>query len=383
METCDVLIVGGGPAGSTCARALRDAGLDVLLADKSPFPRGKPCAGWITPPAIERVGLDVDDYRRRRVLQPITGFRVGRIGGPETHVRYGRTVSFGIRRFEFDDYLLRRCGVPLRLEYPIEAIRRSEGRWIVNDEIRASVLVGAGGHFCPVAREVRLALNLDPARGMGDEPSVVVAQEAEFPIPAEHRGRVDVDPEVPQLFFCGDLAGYGWCFRTGDFLNVGLGRFDRRHLTRHVAEFVDFLAERGTVRFPIPQRMSGHAYRLYERRPPPPAAAGVLLVGDAAGLAHPQSGEGILPAIESGTLAAQTILEAGDCYGADDLASYADRLTARLGPPRGRSLATRLPNGVLRLLGGRLLGNRTFVRRVVLDRWFLRRSGRQVGQGSP
>ncbi len=52
METCDVLIAGGGPAGSTCAWALRQAGLDVIVADKAIFPRDKVCAGWITPQVV-------------------------------------------------------------------------------------------------------------------------------------------------------------------------------------------------------------------------------------------------------------------------------------------------------------------------------------------
>ena len=53
MDSCDVLIVGGGPAGSTCARQLAKAGCDVLVMDKSAFPRDKVCAGWITPAVIE------------------------------------------------------------------------------------------------------------------------------------------------------------------------------------------------------------------------------------------------------------------------------------------------------------------------------------------
>ena len=50
--TCDALIVGGGPAGSSCARQLRRAGLDVLIMDKQEFPRDKVCAGWITPAVV-------------------------------------------------------------------------------------------------------------------------------------------------------------------------------------------------------------------------------------------------------------------------------------------------------------------------------------------
>ncbi len=63
MDTCDVLIVGGGPAGSSCAWGLRSSGLDVVVADRKAFPRDKVCAGWITPQVIESLDIDLDDYR--------------------------------------------------------------------------------------------------------------------------------------------------------------------------------------------------------------------------------------------------------------------------------------------------------------------------------
>src|SRR5262245_7616798 len=110
MESCDVLIVGGGPAGSSCARRLRDAGLDVLIRDRASFPRDKPCAGWLTPGVIETLGLDVREYAAGRTLQTFTGFWTGRIDGRAVLTRYERPVSFGIRRCEFDHYLLERSG---------------------------------------------------------------------------------------------------------------------------------------------------------------------------------------------------------------------------------------------------------------------------------
>src|SRR5262249_6977156 len=151
--TCDVLIVGGGPAGSSCAWALARAGCDVVVMDGKTFPRDKVCAGWITPQVIEDLDLDVDDYRRARTLQPITAFRTGLIVDADAvETVYDRPVSYGIRRCEFDHYLLRRSGARLWLGAPAARIRRDGARWIVNDAIAASMLVGAGGHFCPVAR---------------------------------------------------------------------------------------------------------------------------------------------------------------------------------------------------------------------------------------
>ena len=82
MQRCEVLVVGGGPSGSTCAWKLQRAGVDVLVLDRKDFPRDKICAGWVTPAVVETLGLDLEDYRRDgRTFQPITGFLTGVIGG--------------------------------------------------------------------------------------------------------------------------------------------------------------------------------------------------------------------------------------------------------------------------------------------------------------
>jgi geranylgeranyl reductase family protein len=363
MEHCDVVIVGGGPAGSACARRLVESGADVVVVDKQPFPRNKPCAGWITPQVVEEIELDSEEYARGHVFQPITAFRTGMIGRDEVETRYDKPVSYGIRRFEFDHYLLLRCGARLRLGEAVASLELSRDGWVVNGELAAPVLVGAGGHFCPVAREL--------GRVRGERTSVVAAQEVEFEIPAEERGLVDVHPERPELFFCDDLQGYGWCFRKGDFLNVGLGRVDREGLSGHVAAFCDFLRERGKLGCKLPARFAGHAYQLYESAPPKLFDERVLLVGDAAGLAYPQSGEGILPAVVSAHLAADTILNTAGRYSAADLEPYAGRIEHRLGKPRAQSAADWLPAGWLRFIAARLLATSWFSRRVVLERWFL------------
>jgi flavin-dependent dehydrogenase len=199
----------------------------------------------------------------------------------------------------------------------------------------------------------------------------VAAQEIEFAAPARDLVRGTIDPAVPELFFCPDLEGYGWCFRKGDYLNIGLGRTNPENLSTHVRQFVDFLRARGKIAGEIPARFHGHAYQLYERTQPVLCDDGVLLVGDAAGLAYPQSGEGIRPAVESGLLAARVIAEAAGDYARDALAAYPRRLTERLGTPRPRAAGDWLPASWLRLLAARLLASRQFARRVVIERWFL------------
>ncbi len=363
MRSCDALIVGGGPAGSTCAWKLRQAGLDVVVLDKAAFPRHKVCAGWITPSVVEELQLDVDDYRSSRVFQAITSFRTACLGGPEITTDYGRPVSFGIRRCEFDDYLLRRCGAAVELGEPLTSLERNGAGWVVNGCLQTPLVIGAGGHFCPVARW------LGAERQAADV--VIAAQEIEFEMDPRQAAECRVAPETPELYFCRDLEGYGWCFRKGDFLNIGLGRMDRRQISNHVADFCATLQQNGRIPGTLPGRFQGHAYLDYGHSPRKIADDGVLVIGDAAGLAYPQSGEGIRPAIESGLMAAEVISSAGGDYGRDRLAAYRDLLQERFGPRTGGSGPRNLRfSGLRRSLGRRLLSNRWFVRHVVLDRWF-------------
>lgn len=363
-ESCDALIIGGGPAGSTCARALRRAGLDVLVMDRREFPRDKVCAGWITPAVVDLLGLDVDEYRRGRVFQPITSFLTGIDGGPQVATAYGREVSFGIRRCEFDDYLLRRSGARLALGESLDSMRRSGDGWVVNDRIETRLVIGAGGHFCPVARH----LGARPGRGE----VAVAAQEIEFELDAEQQRACRIQPHTPELFFCADMKGYGWCFRKGNFLNVGLGREGGHQLSRHVQAFRVSLIAQGKIPPGTPVDFHGHAYLLYSSARRTVIDDGVLLIGDAAGLAYPQSGEGIRPAIESALMAAQSICATRGDYRRSSLAPYQDRLRARYGlrvapaPQEGVR-----PGRLKQALAGWLLGSRWFARHVVLDRWFL------------
>ena len=361
MERCDVLIVGGGPAGSSCAWALRGSGLDVAVMDRSRFPRDKVCAGWITPGLVDALDLDLADFARGRTLQAITSFRTGLLGGRPIGTRFDRTVSYGIRRCELDDYLLRRAGARLILGEAVRELVRDGSDWVVNGRLRAPMLVGAGGHACPVARLLRA--------GADDSVPVIRAQEAEFQVPEGTGGAVR--GETPELYFCPDLAGYGWLFRKGDYLNVGLGREDPRDLPGHLRRFCAWLRETGRLS-ESPAAFKGHAYRLYHGAMPSPLADGVVLIGDAAGPAHPQTGEGIRPAAESGLAAAAVIREAEGDYRGGRLTGYVDRLHARLGRP-GRGPSGWIPRPARHALGRAMLGNPWLTRRVVLEDWFLQR----------
>lgn len=363
MEYCDVLIVGGGPAGSTCAWKLREAGFDVVVMDKRPFPRDKVCAGWITPAVVNSLQLDVEDYRRHCVFQPITGFRSGPLGGRAVEISYPRPVSYGILRCEFDHYLLERAGVRQRLGEPLTRLEPENGGWVVNNNLRASLIVGAGGHFCPVARHL--------GNRPGRQERVIAAQEVEFAMTDDQQGLCQIQESRPELAFCEDLKGYAWCFRKGAFLNIGLGREDSYRLSEHVTAFIESLKRQGRIPVDIPSRLKGHAYLLYTHTPRKVTDDRVMLIGDAAGLAYPRSGEGIRPAVESGLLAARVIEAAKGCYRrAAELADYEQALAERFGS-RKPPTSSWVPEGLRQWLGQRLLTTRWFNRHVVLNRWFL------------
>ena len=186
----DVLVIGGGPAGSTLAWALRNSGLKIAIMDKEQFPRQKVCAGWVTPAVMQELDIDLDDYARGRVLQPINGFRISQIGQKQLQSHYsGEPVSYGIRRIEFDHYLLLRGHAELLAGTPFKQMERTDDGWCINGAINTRLVVGAGGHFCPVARAIG-------AKGVSE--LAVAAQEVEFEMTAAQMAECSIDAHVPE-----------------------------------------------------------------------------------------------------------------------------------------------------------------------------------------
>ena len=147
MQVADAIVVGGGPAGSSCAWKLREAGLDVLVLDRAAFPRPKLCAGWVTPEAMSDLELDPNDY-------PLSIMTFD-----ELHLHWKmlsakpKSRQHSIRRYEFDDFLLHRAGATV-LQHKVREIQRDDGDYVIDDAFRCKYLVGAGGTACPVYREL-------------------------------------------------------------------------------------------------------------------------------------------------------------------------------------------------------------------------------------
>src|SRR5438552_1491708 len=306
MERFDVLVVGAGPAGSTAAYRLAREGAAVLLADRTEFPRDKPCGGGLTMRAVRQLPFSVD---------PVVEDRSTR-------------VEFGL---DFRSHFERHTEEPLvlmtqrsRLDAFL-AERAAEAGADFRDAVKVTDLTGNGearvNGTKVAANTVLLAdgVNGLSARGVGldEERDYGVALEANIPYgvvsEARYRGRLCLElVNVP--------GGYGWVFPKGDHVNVGVGGWEREgpRLREHLARFCR--------EYDIPEdRLEDlRGYRLPLARPRARVTKDrVALLGDAAGLVDPLTGDGIYEAFLSAKLAAEAIL-------ADDLERYGDELRRSL-----------------------------------------------------
>ena len=296
-EHFDVLILGGGPAGSTCARVLVAGGARVAVIDRAEFPRVKLCAGWLSPAIWDVLELAPSEYPRG--LWEWQTCHVHFRGADHAIPCHG----WFIRRYELDDFLLHRSGAELHLGVQVKQPERdADGLWSIAG-LRGRYLVGAGGTHCPVAR---MLAPTRPRRAAG-----VQELELQLDASAVARTRLGEDGE-PELVLFDDVGGYGWNVPKSDWINVGCGTLDATAARRMWRATHDHLRATGHLppeaEAPL-EHIKGHSYFLFE--PVHLDAAyrdGAFLVGDSLGLAHPITAEGILPATVSGRRAAEAIL---------------------------------------------------------------------------
>ena len=312
MKHTDVLIIGGGPAGASCAWALRRQGVPCLILDRVPFPRVKLCAGWIQPEVMAWLGFTPEEYPGSLMRFDALHVSVRGIRLPIP------TRQYAIRRVEFDHWLLERPGVPVEVHHVREIERTADG-YVVDGAFAGRYLVGAGGTHCPVYRT--LFRDVAPRTPR----SLVVTQELEFAHPYD-------DARCYLWFLEHALPGYSWYVpKAGGYLNVGVGgkaeklreRDDsiKRHWELLIRKLrrLDLLDDR-------PLRPEGHSYYLRQDDPVVQLDR-AFLVGDAASLATIDMGEGIAPAVQSGLRAASAILS-GEPYTVSDIRKRSMRLSA-------------------------------------------------------
>lgn len=292
MIQTQVLIVGGGPAGSACAGRLRELGVSSLILDREAFPRAKPCAGWVTPQVFQSLNCAPENYPYS--LTHFSSFQVS-IKGIKFRLP---THQYAIRRVEFDAWLLSRASVKC-MQHQVDNIQQTESGFIVDGQFQAKALVGAGGTHCPVRRNFFHTLSDEKEKGL------VLAKEEEFSYPF-------TNDRCHLWFFENGLPGYAWYVpKTDGTLNVGIGASASglKRIPRTLKEYwEEHLQRLQAIGLVDNHAFNPAGYSYYLRQGNHISQKGnIFLIGDALGLATKDMGEGIGPAIQSGILAAEAI----------------------------------------------------------------------------
>jgi geranylgeranyl reductase family protein len=305
MQRYDAIVVGAGPAGSATAIRLARGGATVLLLDRARFPRDKPCGGGLTGRAVRELPVDVtpvveDVVRELEVRLRYRKRFVRRSDAPLVRMTQRRRLDAFLGEQAAEAGADFRDGITVGgLAIGPDGVTLRAG----GETVRGDVLVGADGVNGGTAR----------AAGLGGGILYGIALEGNGPLLDGQAGRATVELGVVP-------GGYGWVFPKDGHANYGVGGWAaegprlRAHLRRlctvHGVDVDALTAVRGR--------------RLPMRRTEAAASGRVLLVGDAAGLVDPLSGDGISEALLSARLAAEAIL-------AGDLARYEPSLAAALG----------------------------------------------------
>jgi geranylgeranyl reductase family protein len=291
----DVIVVGAGPAGATLGYELARKGVDVLILEKERLPRYKACAGGVTVKTARLLDFDVGDVAQRVV----TGVRVSYKGSREFARHYGQPLVYMVMRDEFDQCLVQRAkeaGADLIDNQRVSSVVAGTAGVEVmtaDDTFAAQVVAGADGANSIVASSIGLA----EGRELG------VAMQAEVSVPGEMLIKWD---SLLGLDLGHMRGGYGWVFPKKDHLSVGVGG-PLCQAKKLKAAYQRVLDAQGLERY-ASDRPRSHFLPVLKNR----AAiqhGRALLLGDAAGLVDPLTGEGIYYAIKSGQMAAPVIVE--------------------------------------------------------------------------
>lgn len=317
-KSADVIVVGGGPAGSSTAYQLAKQGLSVIVLEKQKMPRYKTCGGGVNLRAARHIPFSIEPV----VEKVIYKYRFTYRGEKPFEKTSDEPLTYMTQRLRLDQFLLeqaRNQGAQVIEEVSVRKIENKNASISIEDSTGKTycshLLVGADGANSIVAR------NLQLHDGIQRE----IALESEISLPREVLSKWD---DFIELDLFSIWCGYGWIFPKQDHISIGVG--GPQKLIKKIKEYnTAYLHQNSVSEYPK-IRFSGHA--LPVRKGTSPLTRGrALLVGDAAGLLEPFTGEGIGYAVRSGQLAALAI-EAFLQDETADLALYTRMLDKELTP---------------------------------------------------
>lgn len=326
MKIYDAVVVGAGPGGATAARDLALKGLDVLIIEKFELPRHKACGGGLTGNVGKYLDFDISSTVENHVTKTLFLFN-----GKYKIDLTPKGLNVGmIHRNLFDKFLTDKAveaGAELRTKTSLKNLVRDNDCWIVSTsdgELRARTIVGADGAASTTARKV----------GLRTEAKMGYSMDADIKVPSE----VYEEWKETAVFDFGIVPrGYGWSFPKGDVFSIGVGTTNQRF--KDVKAQLDGLISRHECLREYSEIEKRAAPLPFWTHHEPLARDGVFLVGDAAGLVDPLSGEGISYAVRSAHSAADCI----DSYlngEPNQEQAYSDRIYQEI--TRGFEMALRM-----------------------------------------
>jgi geranylgeranyl reductase family protein len=304
MERFDAVVVGAGPAGSVAAYRLAAAGARTLLLDKASFPRDKPCGGGVTGRALRLLPFSIDPVVEDVIVRAELTLGYAHRFGREARA----PICWMTQRRRLDAYLVERA---------VEAGAEFRDGVRVHDRlpVDARVVLGADGangasaHLLGLAGDVVHGIALEGNVRHGDVDG------------ERYRGTMVIELGVVP-------GGYGWVFPKGDHVNVGVGGWLAEG--PRLREHLERLCNVHGIDPAAVEDARGH--RLPMRRPSTRIANGnTALIGDAAGLVDPFSGDGMYEAFYSAKLAAAATLDVLEGR-ARTMEPYASAVARAIGP---------------------------------------------------
>ncbi|MCS3923546.1 NAD(P)/FAD-dependent oxidoreductase [Methanosalsum natronophilum] len=292
----DIIVVGGGPAGSTAARYASRFGLKTLILDKKKFPRHKTCAGAVSEYAIRNLGIPIPEHL---IEKEIVGARVVYGSYSLESIKDGNRAAITVHRDKFDMYLVEQAveqGATFIDDTAVkELVFNKEYVEVhtLNKIYHAKIIIGADGVNGVCSKYVRESLSVQEK-----------AFSIEAHVPTKSFPIKDRRTDVVEFHF-GDVdKGYGWIFPKKDFFCIGIGEIGNS--AENPLTFYKRFSSKLGLEYVKPRGHSipvgGYKRKTYNDK--------ILLTGDAAGFVDAFLGEGIAYAIISGKIAAETAKDA-------------------------------------------------------------------------